>query len=80
MPAEPEVAILPIACRRWVRRLKHAYDEIRIIGVTVTWCHYTVIPDRIEAGSFAAAAAITVGDVELLGAARGTYAGSDRKI
>lgn len=31
-------------------------------------CHYTVIPDRIETGSFAAAAAITGGDVELLGA------------
>jgi UDP-N-acetylglucosamine 1-carboxyvinyltransferase len=30
--------------------------------------HYTVIADRIETGSFAAAAAITGGDVELLGA------------
>ena len=44
-------------------------DEITITGVEkLHGCHYAVIADRIEAGSFAAAAAITGGDVELLGA------------
>lgn len=44
-------------------------DEITIHGVdSLHGCHYSVIADRIETGSFAAAAAITGGDVELIGA------------
>jgi len=44
-------------------------DTITITGVErLHGCNYSVIADRIEAGSFAAAAAITGGDVELLGA------------
>ena len=44
-------------------------DVITITGVEkLHGCHYSVIADRIEAGSFAAAAAITGGDVEVLGA------------
>lgn len=42
--------------------------EITITGVEkLHGANHRVIPDRIEAGSFAAAAAITGGDVELLG-------------
>ncbi len=44
-------------------------DKITITGVDkLHGCEYSIIPDRIEAGSFAAAAAITGGDVELIGA------------
>lgn len=44
-------------------------DTIKVTGVDeLHGCDYEVIADRIEAGSFAAAAAITGGDVELLGA------------
>jgi UDP-N-acetylglucosamine 1-carboxyvinyltransferase len=44
-------------------------DTLRIQGQkTLHGAHYSVIFDRIEAGSFAAAAAITGGDVELVGA------------
>lgn len=44
-------------------------SELRITGVEkLNGCNYSVIADRIEAGSFAAAAAITGGDVELIGA------------
>ena len=43
-------------------------DVMRIQGVErLHGCEHSVVPDRIEAGSFAAAAAITGGDVELLG-------------
>ncbi len=44
-------------------------DTIKITGVdSLHGCAYSVVADRIEAGSFAAAAAITGGDVELIGA------------
>jgi len=44
-------------------------DTIIVTGVeALHGCDYSVIPDRIEAGSFAAAAAITGGDLELIGA------------
>lgn len=44
-------------------------DTLRIQGVSqLHGCSHEVIADRIEAGSFAAAAAITGGDVELVGA------------
>ena len=42
---------------------------LRITGVErLRGCHYSIIADRVETGTFAAAAAITSGDVELLGA------------
>ncbi|MDE3016076.1 MAG: UDP-N-acetylglucosamine 1-carboxyvinyltransferase [Pseudomonadota bacterium] len=44
-------------------------DELRVSGVAqLHGAAHVVVADRIEAGSFAAAAAITGGDVELLGA------------
>ncbi|MCA8930307.1 MAG: UDP-N-acetylglucosamine 1-carboxyvinyltransferase, partial [Alphaproteobacteria bacterium] len=44
-------------------------DTIRVQGVTgLTPARHPVIPDRIEAGTYAMAAAITGGSVELLGA------------
>jgi len=43
--------------------------ELRITGVKqLHGCQYAIIADRVETGTFAAAAAITGGDVELLGA------------
>ena len=43
-------------------------DEIRIQGVdALHGAHHTVVADRIEAGSFAAAAAATGGSLELIG-------------
>ena len=45
-------------------------DTLRIEGVRdLHGATYTVMPDRIEAGSYACAAAITGGEVELVGAA-----------
>ena len=43
-------------------------DTITINGVTeLKGAEYSIIPDRIEAGSYAIAAAITNGDIDLLG-------------
>ena len=44
-------------------------DTLRIRGVSdLSGAKYTVVPDRIETGTYAVAAAITGGDVELVGA------------
>ncbi|MBF0563393.1 MAG: UDP-N-acetylglucosamine 1-carboxyvinyltransferase [Alphaproteobacteria bacterium] len=44
-------------------------DTIRIRGVDrLHSAHYAVVPDRIEAGTYAVAAATTRGDIELVGA------------
>ena len=44
-------------------------DELRVTGVeTLHGADYAVVFDRIEAGTYAAAAAVTDGDVELVGA------------
>lgn len=44
-------------------------DRLRITGVDrLRGAHHTIVADRIETGTFAMAAAITNGDVELLGA------------
>lgn len=44
-------------------------DTLRIRGVEhLSGTKYTVVPDRIETGTYAVAAAITGGDVELVGA------------
>jgi UDP-N-acetylglucosamine 1-carboxyvinyltransferase len=41
-------------------------DTIRITGVDkLTGCSHTIIPDRIEAGTFMTAAAITKGEIEI---------------
>ena len=37
-------------------------NVIRIEGCPITWCIHTVIPDRIEAGTYLIAAAMAGGD------------------
>lgn len=67
---EPEVTDLAnflIACGAKITG--HGTPEITVEGVdSLRGCEYRVIPDRIEAGTFMIAAAITNGDVELRGA------------
>jgi UDP-N-acetylglucosamine 1-carboxyvinyltransferase len=67
---EPEVCDLAYCLQAMGARIEGiGTDEIRIQGaLSLHGCNYTVVADRIEAGSFAAAVAITGGDVELLGA------------
>ena len=66
---EPEVCDLAYCLQAMGAQIEGiGTSELRIQGVDrLHGCDYTVIADRIEAGSFAAAAAITGGDVELLG-------------
>jgi UDP-N-acetylglucosamine 1-carboxyvinyltransferase len=66
---EPEVCDLAYCLQAMGAKIEGiGTGEIRIQGAnSLHGCDYTVIADRIEAGSFAAAAAITGGDVELLG-------------
>lgn len=66
---EPEVCDLAHCLQKMGARIEGiGTDEIHIEGVDrLHGCDYTVIADRIETGSFAAAAAITGGDVELIG-------------
>lgn len=67
---EPEVADLAQCLQAMGAQIEGVgTDELTITGVTqLKGCAYTVVSDRIEAGSFAAAVGITGGDVELLGA------------
>lgn len=67
---EPEVCDLAYCLQKMGAKIDGiGTDTIRITGVDkLHGCDYGVVPDRIEAGSFAAAAAITGGDVELVGA------------
>ncbi len=67
---EPEVCDLAHCLQKMGAKIDGiGTDTITITGVeALHGCEYSVIPDRIEAGSFAAAAAITGGDVELVGA------------
>jgi len=52
-------------------------DTLEIEGVErLHGAKYSVMPDRIEAGSYACAAGITGGDIELLGAKTDTVAGA----
>lgn len=62
---EPEIVDLQNFLNKLGARIKGAgLDTIRIEGVsTLGSTEHTVIPDRIEAGTFMAAAAITGGDV-----------------
>jgi len=70
---EPEVCDLAYCLQAMGAQIEGiGTDEIAITGIEcLHGCEYSVIADRIETGSFAAAAAITGGDVELLGARAG---------
>lgn len=67
---EPEVCDLAYCLQKMGAKIDGiGHDTISIEGVDkLSGCDYAIIPDRIEAGSFAAATAITGGDVELIGA------------
>ncbi len=67
---EPEIVDLAAALTSMGARIEGAgTDRIIIEGVDeLQPLHYTVMPDRIEAGTFMVAAAMTRGDVRLLGA------------
>lgn len=67
---EPEVCDLAYCLQKMGAKIDGiGHDTLSIEGVDkLHGCDYSIIPDRIEAGSFAAAAAITGGDVELIGA------------
>jgi UDP-N-acetylglucosamine 1-carboxyvinyltransferase len=66
---EPEVSDLAYCLQKMGADIEGiGTDELRIRGArSLKGCDYTVIADRIETGTFAAAAAITGGDVELIG-------------
>jgi UDP-N-acetylglucosamine 1-carboxyvinyltransferase len=66
---EPEVTDLVHCLQAMGAQIEGAgTDTLTITGVeALSGCEHTVVPDRIEAGSYACAAAITGGDVELLG-------------
>jgi UDP-N-acetylglucosamine 1-carboxyvinyltransferase len=65
---EPEVVDLAEMLRKMGARIEgDGTRTIRIHGVEgLHGCRHRIIPDRVEAGTFAAAAAITHGDVEIL--------------
>ncbi|MDE0943176.1 MAG: UDP-N-acetylglucosamine 1-carboxyvinyltransferase [Alphaproteobacteria bacterium] len=67
---EPEVADLANCLNQMGAKIEGVgSDTLRIQGVArLSGTDYTVLPDRIEAATYAIAAAITGGDVELLGA------------
>jgi UDP-N-acetylglucosamine 1-carboxyvinyltransferase len=68
--SEPEIADLASMLNAMGARISGAGTHtIRIEGVTeLGGCEHTIIADRLEAGTFALAAAITGGDVQLDGA------------
>ncbi len=65
---EPEVSDLATMLRAMGARIEgDGTRTIRIRGVAeLSGCRHRVIPDRIEAGTFAVSAAITSGDVEIV--------------
>lgn len=65
---EPEVSDLANFLIRCGARIEgHGTSEIHIHGVSrLHGCEYAVMPDRIEAGTFLAAAGITDGELTLL--------------
>lgn len=67
---EPEIADVARALNAMGAKISGAgTSEIRIDGVTsLRGCDHTVIPDRIEAGTYLVAAAMTGGDVVVRGA------------
>ncbi len=68
--SEPEIADLAVMLNAMGARIGGAgTDTVRIEGVReLHGCEHRIIPDRLEAGTFALAAAITGGEVELEGA------------
>jgi len=66
---EPEIIDLALILNRMGARIEGAgTDTIRIQGVTeLSPASYEVMPDRIEAGTFMIASAITGGDVKISG-------------
>jgi UDP-N-acetylglucosamine 1-carboxyvinyltransferase len=66
---EPEVQDLAACLIKMGARIKGAgTSEIEVIGVArLNGAHHCVLPDRIEAGTYAAAVAMTGGDVTLEG-------------
>jgi UDP-N-acetylglucosamine 1-carboxyvinyltransferase len=66
---EPEVSDLADMLRSMGARIEgDGTRTIKVIGVDeLHACEHCIIPDRIEAGTFAVAAAITRGDVEIAG-------------
>ena len=67
---EPEIVDLAQCLNAMGARISgHGTSTIRVKGVDrLHGATYAVMPDRIEAGSYACAAVITEGDVELVGA------------
>ncbi|HET6376734.1 MAG TPA: UDP-N-acetylglucosamine 1-carboxyvinyltransferase [Methylocella sp.] len=67
---EPEIADLAACLNKMGAKIKGAGQEvIEIEGVSsLSGAHHTVMPDRIEAGTYAIAAAMTGGNVVLEGA------------
>jgi UDP-N-acetylglucosamine 1-carboxyvinyltransferase len=67
---EPEIADLASMLNTMGARIKGAGTHtVRVEGVReISGCEHRIIPDRLEAGTFALAAAITGGDVQLDGA------------
>jgi len=67
---EPEIVDLANYLNKMGANIKGAGTEtIRIEGVeSLTGCEHTVIPDRIEAGTFITAAAMTGGNIFVQGA------------
>jgi UDP-N-acetylglucosamine 1-carboxyvinyltransferase len=65
--SEPEIADLAVMLNAMGARIVGAgTDTVRIEGVReLHGCEHRIIPDRLEAGTFALAAAITNGEVEL---------------
>lgn len=68
--AEPEVQGLADMLRRMGADISGEGSNIVVINgaAKLHGAEYAVIPDRVEAGTFAIAAAVTAGDVELQGA------------
>ena len=67
---EPEIPMSPTASTRWARAITGAgTPRIEIEGVAkLHGARHTVLPDRIEAGTYAMAVAMTGGEVQLAGA------------
>ncbi|GAC15820.1 UDP-N-acetylglucosamine 1-carboxyvinyltransferase [Aliiglaciecola lipolytica] len=68
---EPEIVDLANCLNRMGAKISGAgTDSIKIVGVKrLKGCHYRVLPDRIETGTFLVAAAVTGGHIRCLNAA-----------
>ncbi|MFA3792602.1 UDP-N-acetylglucosamine 1-carboxyvinyltransferase [Aliiglaciecola sp. SL4] len=68
---EPEIVDLANCLNRMGAKITGAgSDSIKIVGVKrLQGCHYRVLPDRIETGTFLVAAAVTGGNIRCINAA-----------